>query len=211
MRRSWASSVSWLALGGLLLSPWATATANVVTFEDVPGAPVGVPQGTIPDGYKGFSWSSFGFMDGSVVYPRGPAEPKSGYEVGAVSGSYVAFNDFANVATVSDGLFTFEEVWLTAAWNEGLSIDIEGLQLGILLFSTTVIVDPYNPVLFQLDWIGIDELKFTASGGTNAGLGGSGAFFAMDDFTFTPLPEPSAAALAGVALALAALRRRFRA
>ena len=202
VRISCAKWLSSLAISALLLSPWATATANVITFEDVPGALLGQTLGTIPDGYKGFAWSSFGFMDGAAL------NPGSGYEFGTVSGSYIAFNEFADVATVNDSLFTFEEVWLTAAWNDGLSITIEGLQLGNTLFSTTVQVDHFFPVLFQFDWIGINELQFTSSGGINAGLGGSGAHFAMDDFTFTPLPEPPAAPLAGVGLLLLAALRR---
>ena len=81
VRRSCTKSLSSLAIGALLLSPWATATANVITFEDVPGALLGETLGTIPDGYKGFAWSNFGFLDGSVVHPG------SGYDSGTVWGS----------------------------------------------------------------------------------------------------------------------------
>jgi len=216
---AWKPALAALLLGlagaGALASD---ARASVLVFDDVAGAIAGDPQGTIPNGYGGFNWSSFGFIDGAVVHPG------SGYENGTVSGSYVGFNEFANVATVSDTSFIFVGVYLTAAWNDGLNIQVEGLNGGIVLFDTglsPLVVDTCpgtapglpcitpSPTFFNFGWTGIDELRFTASGGTNAGLGGSGAHFAMDDFTFETLPEPSATGLVAAGLLLlGALRSR---
>jgi hypothetical protein len=61
------------------------------------------------------------------------------------------------------------------------------------------------------NYLDIDRLTFTSSGGQNAGFpGGGGEAFAMDNFTFEFIPEPSSlllATLGGVSLA-AILRRR---
>lgn len=187
----------------LSLAP-SRAAAVLLIFDDIPAAVGGSPQGTIPDGYGGLVWSSAGFIRGSTQHPG------SGFENGAVSGSYVAYNEFAAVTVVNGGLFRFQSAYFTAAWNNDLELDVEGYQGGSLLFTlpSPLIVDPTAPTFRAFNWAGIDELRISASGGTNAGLGGSGAFFAMDDFSFdVVIPEPSTGLLAAAGVMLLVLRR----
>ena len=178
------SPISLLMVGVLLLLVRTPrAGAGVATFDDVTTGELA----TIPDGYHGFDWDSFGALAGARQHPG------SGYENGAVSGEYVAFNQYAEVATASDGTFDFSGAYLTAAWNNGLSIQVDGYMAGSPTRTRTVVVDTTGPTWFQFDFLGIDELKFASSGGINAGLGGSGKHFAMDNFTYsgaTPPPPP---------------------
>ncbi len=193
----------------LVVALWAAippgADAALLVFDDIPAAVQGAALGTIPDGYGGFVWTAAGFIDGSVIYPAG-----SGYENGAVSGTYVAFNELSQITTVNGTLFTFTSAHFTAAWNNGLSLQVQGYQGGSLLFSLPepLILGPSGPTFRAFGWAGIDELRFTASGGTNAGLGGSGAFFAMDDFASVQIPEPAPVVpLAAGLMLILALRR----
>ena len=199
---------SWLVAGfvatALVASGAPTsARATVLTFDDISTSTLG----TIPNGYGGFVWSDFGFIDGFSVFPG------SGFDNGTVSGSYTSFNELAQVATINDAEFTFVSAYFTSAWNTELSINLEAFQLGVKLFETItpLVVDPFAPTLFTFNWSGIDELLITSSGGPYAGLGGSGAIFAMDDFSFEMVtaPEPAAPVLVAAGLlVLAALRRR---
>ncbi|MEB3342748.1 S8 family serine peptidase [Okeania sp.] len=110
-----------------------------------------------------------------------------GYENGNVSPLYSGFNSWANpVSITSEEDFTFDSAYLTAAWNEGLNIEVKGLNDGNQLYSETVTVDPYSPTLFDFNFVNVDEVQFSSSGGTNAGLGGSGAHFVIDDLVYTP-------------------------
>jgi hypothetical protein len=66
--------------------------------------------------------------------------------------------------------------------------------------------------LFTFNYLDIDRLYFSASGGEPAFGGNDGNNFAMDNFDFEFIPEPSSfllAALGGVSL-VAFLRRKRR-
>lgn len=190
-------ALTWAAC---LLLPLGAA-ADVITFDDISEATVG----TIPDGYQGFSWNNFGFIDGGSEFAG------SGYHNGTVSGSYVGFNENAQIALASGGLFTLDSAYLTAAWNTGLSVKVDGLVSGTQIFTNTFVVDPYAPTQFNFNWSGIDSLRFTSFGGVNAGLGSSGSQFAIDNLSFTQVaPEPSVLLLLGPGLLLLAGLRRAR-
>ncbi len=157
----------------------------VLTFDDITTEPAGGV--VIPDGYSGFEWNSVGDHRFGVV--NGSSQPGSGFENGVVSGSYVAFNSYGNSSLIlRDTAFDFEGAYLTAAWNDGLEITVDGYFNNFLEYTTTVIVDTTEPTWFDFDYMGIDKLEFTAFGGTDAGLGGSGTYFAMDNFSFVPEP-----------------------
>ncbi|WDP92862.1 MAG: PEP-CTERM sorting domain-containing protein [Desulfobacter sp.] len=168
---------------------YGNASADVLTFDDI-----GTSNGTIYNGYGGFDWDAFGYTNNSA----------SGYGNGKVSGDFVAFNQWANVASASDSLFTFEGAYLTAAWNTGLSIEIKGFLSGAELYSQTVVVDTDAPTWFDFNFSGIDELVFNSYGGTDfsSSDGGVGTHFVMDNFTFNraAVPEPNTILLFGIGL-----------
>lgn len=158
-----------------------TAQATILTFDDI--APVEF-NSSIPNGYGELNWDNFSYSNSLSL-------PNSGYKNGTVSGNYVAYNAFGEPAIVKNGVFDFNSAYLTAAWNNGLSITVEGLNNGSSLYSTTVVVDTNSPTLFDFNYRGINELRFTSFGGNNANPGGEGTQFAMDNFNFTPVPEPA--------------------
>ncbi|GAA6615041.1 PEP-CTERM sorting domain-containing protein [Scytonema sp. NUACC26] len=162
-----------------------TARAATLTFDDI----FTTDQQVIFNGYGGLNWNHFSVRNNLV------ASPRSGYNKGTVSGQYVAYNSFAKPATISvaKGQFDFNSVYLTAAWNNGLNILVEGFNGGVTKYSKTVTVNTVAPTLFNFDFQGIDRLKFTSSGGTYAGVGGRGEQIAIDNFTFNTtksVPEP---------------------
>ena len=130
----------------------------------------------------------------------------SGYDTGTVSAPFAAFNAFADPAVVSDGVFDFAGAYLTAAWNNGLNIRVQGYLGTTEIYAQTVTVDTTGPTWFDFNYYGIDSLRFSSSGGTNAGLGGAGEHFAMDNFTVVPVPG---AALLGI-LGLGAVGVKLR-
>jgi hypothetical protein len=114
-----------------------------------------------------------------------------------VSAPNVAYNNAGQPASVTGTTFNFIGADLTAAWNNGLSVTVDGYDNGVLVDEKTVVVNTTAPTFFQFDFDGITELVFSSTGGTNAGDGGIGTQFVMDDFTFTAVGDPSVTIAAG--------------
>lgn len=180
----------------------APAWATVDRFDEV----TTLPDAGISDGYAGFNWQEFWVLD-ATHYASNP----SGYLNGLVSGDYVAFNGWGNPAEFSGGPFHFVGTYLTGAWRDGMSLDIEGYRLGILVYSETVVLDTDAPLWFQADYLNVDTVRFVPYGGTHHdGYAGDGTQFAMDNLTFEAIPAPGAVLLVGLGTAAVGWLRRRR-
>jgi hypothetical protein len=164
------------------MSSWTRST-QTLTFDSLVDSGFGTP---IPDGYGGLTWDNFGVLNTTALANEGAGD--NGYLNGTVSAPNVAFNEFGNPASFSavSGTFTLESFDLTAAWNNGLDVLVEGLLNGVVVDSTNLFVNTGGPTLETLDWSGLDEVYFASSGGTPAGFpGGFGEQFALDNLTLS--------------------------
>jgi hypothetical protein len=124
-----------------------------------------------------------------------------------------------NVAVNSDGTdalfnakspFNLNSAYLTAAWNDGLQVEVEGFTGNTLTYDNTYTINTEGPTLINFDYLDVDEVEFTSYGGVNPGYDGSGTEFAMDNLSVTlNVPEPSTYALGGLAAVLLILRFRL--
>lgn len=180
----------------LLLSLGLTATANiqaaVITFDDLPAT----EKDAIPDGYQGFNWGASHMVN--VNYFHKDMLPGTGFESGVVSGDYAAFNFLATTSIISGEQFDFNGAYLTAAWNDGLNIQVTGFLNNLALFSQTVVVNTQHAQWFDFDFLGINSLSLRAWGGTSTDGTLGNDFFVMDNFTInesTPVSESSSLVL----------------
>ena len=168
-----------LAVLGLCANGAWSAPPTVITFEDLPGGLL-----PVPNGYHGFNWNYVAAVDGSL-----PEYNNSGYDNGRVSGVNVAYNEYgdpASTLTISGDPFTFIGAYFTGAWNNGLSIKVDGYNNGVLQNTSTFTVNTFGPIFMALNYANVDELQFQSFGGVHGGLEGSGTHFVMDDFTYSP-------------------------
>lgn len=184
----------------------APASATLMDFDDLPGTGV-----LISNGYNGFDWSNFGAINGSIV-------PPSGYPVSVVSSLNVAFSYYAAPATISSAsAFSLTSAYLTAAWNDGLTVQVDGSLGGSAVFTQFFTPSATAPTLFVFNHAGIDTVVFTGLGGTlHPGYeAGAGTHFILDNLIFTvpgggPVPEPAGWALMIVGFGLVGVSMRRR-
>lgn len=138
----------------------------------------------------------------------------NGYIYGMVSPSNVAFNASGKPAEIdSPGTnFNFLSAYLTGAWNSNLNIQVEGFNGTNLVYNQTVVASATNATLFTFNCTDIDRLYFNSYGGQVA-FGPSPEYnFAIDNFTFEFIPEPSSLLLTALgAVTLWAVVKRKRA
>ena len=206
MTRFWAHTLGAIvAAVALLASATPAQAAFTLHFDDL-----GSGLNPIPNGYGGFDWDNFYSLDKNDA-------PNSGYFNGTVSDNNTAFNAYADPAALSSAsLFTFNSAYLTAAWNTGLSIQVEGIVGGVTVYDQTVVVDNQVPTLFNFNYANIDTLRFTSFGGVDdPNMEGSGSHFAMDNASFdgggvNPTPAPAGVVLFGLGFAGMGLLRKVR-
>jgi hypothetical protein len=189
------------------------AEAATIDFENTGGV-VQPGFGTvseIPDGYGSFNWVNFDTLHSQTQWG---SEPDSGYINGTVSGDYVAFNHFADPASISRAEnFNFISAAFTAAWYDDLQLDIAGFRDGVQIYSTTLtLTTEFYSTLF-LNWFDLDEITFASYGGTNTQFpAGHRRQFVMDDLQYSNVvatPIPAALPLFATAmLGLGVIARR---
>lgn len=163
---------------------------DIITFEDIPTS----QYQAIPDGYRGFDWSLFfNVMNADATYPL----YETGYTNGVVSGVNVAYNSLEQDVSMTrqEGKdFDLIGLYLTAAWREDVSVRMQGLRDGLVVYEETVQIDPYAPTWFQLDFLDIETLAFHSEGGVDVNFGEgntlNGPHFVLDDVTVM-VPEPT--------------------
>jgi hypothetical protein len=165
------------ALAAALSLAAGASQAAVVTFE---GQSIANP---VANGYGGLNWNNFYTLNQSY-------HPGSGYDHGAVSPTNVAYNAFGYGASFDAGgaSFLFGGAYFTAAWTDGLQLQIKGFNGANELFSQTLTLNTASPYLFAANWAGVTSVTFNA-------YGNGQTHFAMDNVTIdqrvSAVPEPA--------------------
>jgi len=172
MKRMMTVILGWNAV--LVFGIVPNGDATVLNFDTFGG----LNWTVIPAGYGGLNWSNF-------CIENSKDRMDSGYQHGTVSGDFTAFNIYGQPARITGDPFDFNGAYLTGAWNDRLTINVQGFRGGSLIYDTNVIVDStFPPTFYTFNYVNIDTLRFNSYGGIPHGYFGSGEHFTMDDFTF---------------------------
>lgn len=190
-----------MALAALALA--APAQATTYTFDDL--GPTIAPIGS----YHGLDFHNFDSLAPSAY----PWMASTGYAHGVVSPRNIAFNDNGGPASITDptGHFSLVSAFFTSAYLDGLKLQVQGLDNGVVKFSKTVWLNTTTPLKVYFNWADINAVKFVS---TYCGCSDKGRQFVMDNLKVIPgVPEPSTWALmivgfGGVGLMIRTTRRR---
>jgi len=191
----------WIAFFVLGLCGLNSAHAQLIlTFEDLyPGYET---ADFLPSNYMGFTW------DPNSAWITKNFWPGSGYDYGTI-GNVSLFTNWAADISYSNGTFSLYDAYITAAWNSGQDVTVEGWRSGSLVYSNTIITSWDGPYHWDFNFRNVDQVWFKPGDlGTNAGLGGWGEFIAIDNINM--VPEPATILLLASGLLGLGVVARFR-
>lgn len=188
----------------LLISTGANATP--ITFDEVSNTSA-LPL--VANGYAGLNWNSFRLTNGTV-HAVG-----TGYYNSVISANNVIFNSGGAPASFSSSAtpFTFNNAYFTAAWHNGLNVNVTGSLNGASVYTRSLVLNTTAASFETFNWVGIDTVSFSAFGGTDRrDDAGSGTHFAIDNLSIgsaVAVPEPASILLFSLGLlGVAAVGRR---
>ena len=182
-----------------------SASAGLIDFEDL-DASSGI---WVPQGYYGFSWLGGGHNNGETSWVNSANTPlcinnpvcNPGV---ANSGENYAWSDGGVFLELSAGLFNIESLYVSARGNppSSATVTFEGLLDGDIIFTTAVAVDETSYTLANLNFNGIDTLRFDSDINYN---------LLVDDISFSHnVALPATIPLLGIALAALGFNRRHK-
>ena len=182
-------ALAFVAFGGI-------ASATIVNFDDL-----GNTHGVIPNGYAGFNWNNFSYLD-TAWYTANYAPAGSGYLNGTVSAENVAFSGLWDQSgpTSSGSFFSissstaFNLTWadVTAAWYNNLNVEVIGYNGSTQVYDNNYKVNETGPSLIPFNYNNITSVEFISSGGSWVGPYGDGYHaVALDNINVSAVPEPT--------------------
>jgi len=208
------NKVTLLSLGTSLIGAAVTAPAQVTLFNFDNVASTSyyqISQGS-PATYNGLVWYAPD-NDIGIVNPLGFYNISSlsqvagragyGYANGLVSGPNVMdIGDGNSVSAISGQIFDFTSGYFTPAWNDDVTITLNGYNHGNLIDTTSFTLNSESPTLETLNWTGLTEVVFNNNAAT--------PFISVDNLTFNldAVPEPATLALGAAGGAFLLLFRR---
>ena len=146
-----------------------TPSYRTIDFDqlDTP-APNGAQIEATDPGHEGLTWSDqFFFAEVDEIQQGGFA---SGLDNRTTSGDNVGINGYAmDVSFSAASNFDFEQMSVGALYNEGMTLEITGLDDGQVTGTQTVILSTQATSVIELDdaiFNSVDEVQFASSGGT---------------------------------------------
>lgn len=174
-------------------------------------------------GYGNFKWSQngnlndFRVVEAAGFLARNPGTPaNNGITNGLVSGNWVAVNGggadvWFETLTPGSTAFNFESAYMSAAWYNGLKVDVTGYRNGVVQATKTVTLS-YTAALQEFNMFNVDKVVFHSQQDSGTVIDNQSTYnhaFVMDNLSVTAVPEPQSYALMLVSLGLigAAARR----
>lgn len=187
-----------------------SANAELLDFDDI--AVNTWSQYTSLTSYHGYD-----FTGGAALINKDRYKV-SGYNYGAVSGQNALFDFYDKdivITKTGGGLFDLNSAFMTAAWSNGLTINVSGWLNGQVVNSMDLVLNAVTPTAAtQFNFLGVDKVVFGFKNmGVHANLQGSGSQFVIDNLELTSVaavPEPSTYAMMFAGLGALGLMVRRR-
>ena len=187
-----------LALCLLVVSSFASA--EVITFNSLPGN--GTP---IPNGFAGLDWNNFYDMDMNVLLPPAAMIQLANSVPSATTFAYN--NGGAPAAFSATSMFTFDSAWLALDGSTPMTVEVMGLLGGNVVDHVTLVLSSPVPVQETFNWSGVDAVRFVPQ--LSATSSGKMQFALSEIVINSPaVPEPASMLLLGSGVGLVITRLR---